>query len=113
MLNQLIIKTMPLIPKSIIHAVAKRYIAGDELTDAVRVTKDFAKLGGMTTIDVLGEFVETKERALHEQEGKREVLAVFFDPAAGVDHIQTEAGGNKRSDQRIVFISPNDIRIMG
>jgi len=79
MLNQIIIKTMPLIPKSIIHAVAKRYIAGDELSDAVRVTKDFAKLGGMTTIDVLGEFVETKERALHEQAGSKQVLQAIKD----------------------------------
>jgi proline dehydrogenase len=68
MLNQLIIKMMPLIPKAIIHQVAKKYIAGDELSDAVRVTKDFAKMGGMTTVDVLGEFVSSRERALHEKE---------------------------------------------
>ncbi|MCX7737033.1 MAG: proline dehydrogenase family protein [Candidatus Kapabacteria bacterium] len=74
MLNQLIIKTMPLIPKGIIHQVAKRYIAGDELSDAVRVTQEFQKLGGKTTIDVLGEFVTTKERALHEKEMVSKVL---------------------------------------
>ncbi len=68
MLNQLIIKMMPLIPKAIIHQVAKKYIAGDELSDAVRVTKDFAKMGGMTTVDVLGEFVSSRDRALHEKE---------------------------------------------
>ena len=65
MLNQLIIKTMPLIPKSIIKQVAKRYIAGDRLADAVKVTKDFEAKGGLTTIDVLGEFVSSKDRALH------------------------------------------------
>ncbi len=74
MLNQLIIKTMPLIPRGIIHQVAKKYIAGDELSDAVRVTQDFQKLGGKTTIDVLGEFVTTKERALHEKEMVSKVL---------------------------------------
>jgi len=74
MLNQLITKTMPLIPKSIIHQVAKKYIAGDELSDAVRVTQEFQKLGGKTTIDVLGEFVTTKERALHEKEMVSKVL---------------------------------------
>ena len=74
MLNQLIIKTMPLVPKSIIHMVAKKYIAGDTLDDAVRVTKDFEKLGGMTTIDVLGEFVTSKDRALHEKESAKLVL---------------------------------------
>lgn len=74
MLNQLIIKTMPLVPKGIIHAVAKRYIAGDNLSDAIRVTQEFSKLGGMTTIDVLGEFVTTKERALHEKQMSSLVL---------------------------------------
>jgi proline dehydrogenase len=74
MLNQLITKTMPLIPKSIIHQVAKKYIAGDELSDAVRVTQEFQKLGGKTTIDVLGEFVTTRERALHEKDMVSKVL---------------------------------------
>lgn len=57
---------MPIIPKSIIKAVAKRYIAGDELSDAVRVTKEIETEGGMTTIDALGEFVDSKERAIQE-----------------------------------------------
>jgi len=59
--------------------VAKKYIAGDTLNDAVRVTKDFELLGGMTTIDVLGEFVTTKERALHEKEEAKNVLAAIKD----------------------------------
>jgi proline dehydrogenase len=79
MLNKLIIKTMPLVPKPIIHLVAKKYIAGDTLADAVRVTQDFQKLGGMTTIDVLGEFVTTKERALHEKEQSKLVLGAILD----------------------------------
>ncbi|MFA6572090.1 MAG: proline dehydrogenase family protein, partial [Bacteroidota bacterium] len=75
MLNQLIIKTMPLVPKSIIHMVAKKYIAGDELSDAVRVTQELkASSGAMTTIDVLGEFVDSKERALHEKNESAKVL---------------------------------------
>ena len=74
MLNQLIIKTMPLVPKGIIHMVAKKYIAGDTLDDAVRVTKEIGEKGGMTTIDVLGEFVETKDRAIHEKGESSKVL---------------------------------------
>ncbi|MBM2817082.1 MAG: Proline dehydrogenase [Ignavibacteria bacterium] len=66
MLNQLIIKTLPLVPKSIVGIFAKKYIAGPELSDAVRVTKQLEKIGGSTTIDVLGEFVTQKDRALHE-----------------------------------------------
>ncbi len=66
MLNELIIKVLPLIPKSIVYLFAKKYIAGPDLNDAVRVTKSLMNKGGCSTIDVLGEFVTTKERALHE-----------------------------------------------
>lgn len=74
MLNQLIIKTLPLIPKPLVYVFAKKYIAGEALSDAVRVTKDFQQLGGMTTVDVLGEFVTSKERAIHEREMSSKVL---------------------------------------
>ncbi|MGA2298734.1 MAG: proline dehydrogenase family protein, partial [FCB group bacterium] len=80
MLNQLIIKTMPLVPRGLIHMVAKKYIAGDFLSDAVRVTKELNANGGaMTTIDVLGEFVDSKELALHEKEETSKVLDAIFE----------------------------------
>lgn len=67
MLNEFVIKMMPVIPKPIIKGVAKKYIAGSKLADAVRVTKDFEAKGGMTTIDLLGEFVEEREKVLGER----------------------------------------------
>ncbi len=79
MLNQIIIKTLPLIPKSFVHIFAKKYIAGDSLEDAVEVTKKIQGLNGMTTIDVLGEFVTTKNRALHEMEMSSKVLDAIKD----------------------------------
>lgn len=74
MLNKLIVTAMPLVPKPIIHIFAKKYIAGDALLDAVNVTKDLMNKGGMSTIDVLGEFVEDKERATHEKNDSSKVL---------------------------------------
>ncbi len=73
-LNQLIIKTLPLVPKSIVHHFAKKYIAGEELSDAVRVSQMIESEGGMTTIDVLGEFISTREQALHEKDMCSKVL---------------------------------------
>lgn len=74
MINELIIKTLPFIPKQLVYVFAKKYIAGETLDDAVRVTKEFAQLGGMTTIDVLGEFVRTRERALLERDECTKVI---------------------------------------
>ncbi|MFP4529328.1 MAG: proline dehydrogenase family protein [Candidatus Kapaibacterium sp.] len=74
MLNQMIIKLLPIVPKPLVHVFAKKYIAGDTLEDAVRVTKEFEQKGGMTTIDVLGEFVTNRERALHEKSLSSKVI---------------------------------------
>lgn len=79
MLNSLIIKTMPIIPKAIIKQVASKYIAGPELGDAVRVTRELMNKNGMSTIDVLGEFVDTKERALHEKSMSLKVIGAIHE----------------------------------
>jgi proline dehydrogenase len=74
MLNELILKMMPMIPKSLIRVVASKYIAGPKLEDSVRVTKELMAKDGMSTIDVLGEFVDSKERALHEKSMSLKVI---------------------------------------
>lgn len=70
---------MPIVPKAIIKKVASKYIAGPKLEDAIRVTKEFEAKGGTTTIDVLGEFVTERERALHETEMSSKVLSAIKD----------------------------------
>lgn len=74
MFNALIAKSLPIIPRSIVRAVAKRYIAGDTLSDAVRTVKDLSAKGAVSTIDVLGEFVDSRERALNEAKASKEVI---------------------------------------
>jgi proline dehydrogenase len=74
MLNKLIVKMMPIVPRFVVRKVAMKYIAGEELSDAVNMTQKLQGEGNMTTIDVLGEFVENRERALHEKEMSSIVL---------------------------------------
>ena len=74
MLSDLIAKDLPIFPKSLVYVFAKKYIAGPTLDDAIRVTKELMKLNGMSTIDVLGEFVETKDAALHEVKQCHQVI---------------------------------------
>lgn len=79
MLQTLIAASLPYIPKSIVKAVASRYIAGSTLQEAVKTVQSLALLGATSTIDVLGEFVTTKERSLHEYECSKDVLeAIHF-----------------------------------
>lgn len=61
--NWLVSKTIMHVPGPIVGMFAKAYIAGEDLTDAVRVTRDFNGQGIMATIDILGEFITTKDEA--------------------------------------------------
>ncbi len=72
--NTLVVKSLNVIPKSIIKQVAKRYIAGAVLDDAVTVAKQLQSKGAGATIDVLGEFVSSRERAQHECASSTKVL---------------------------------------
>lgn len=62
-LNSLIAKTLPLVPKAIVGKVSSRYIAGENLADAIRVVKEINDLGMMATLDILGEDVYEREVA--------------------------------------------------
>ena len=61
--NFLVSKTIMHVPGPIVGIFAKGYIAGEELRDAVAVTRDFNSQGIMATIDILGEFIKTREEA--------------------------------------------------
>lgn len=73
-LNHAIVNFVKVLPKPVVHVFAKRYIAGEKLEDAVRVTKELNAKGIATTIDVLGEAVTSKRES---EEAKKECLAVL------------------------------------
>jgi len=75
MLSNLIVRLMPLVPKPIIRSISRRYIAGDLLDDAIATARRLHdNEGARTTIDVLGEFVDNRERAAKEAGDSRQVL---------------------------------------
>ncbi len=61
--NKLIAAALPIVPKSIVRKVSERYIAGDTLTDAVRVVRMLNTEGAMATVDVLGEYIHSLDEA--------------------------------------------------
>lgn len=54
--------------------IASRYIAGETLEDAVRTVRELNSKGFKATIDVLGEFVDTREEALEHIKFYHELL---------------------------------------
>lgn len=57
-LDHLISRSLPLVPRGVVRAFSRRYIAGDALEDAVRVVRGLNGGGYMATLDVLGESVD-------------------------------------------------------
>lgn len=62
-INDALVDIVKLLPKSVVHIFAKKYIAGETLEDAVRVVKELNEKGIIATMDVLGESVSTKRES--------------------------------------------------
>ena len=54
-LNALFVRALPVVPGFLMWRVAKRYIAGPTLDDAIRTVRDLNAKGCRATVDVLGE----------------------------------------------------------
>ena len=63
-LDRLLVSTLPLVPRFIVGRVASRYVAGATLDDALRVVGELNRQGAMATIDLLGEEVSERGKAL-------------------------------------------------
>lgn len=64
LLNNIIIKTIPLLPKLMVKIIADKYVAGNKIKDAINKTKLLNNQDLHVTIDLLGEHV----KALNEVE---------------------------------------------
>ena len=73
-INNLIVGFVKILPKPVVYLFAKKYIAGEDLSDGVRVVKQLNELGICATMDVLGESVRTREEAIS---AKNECLKVL------------------------------------
>lgn len=72
--NSLISNALPYAPKTLVKIVAKKYIAGETLNDAMITVERLNGEGAMATVDVLGEFVEHSEVARRETDTSVQVL---------------------------------------
>lgn len=60
----LVVRGLPLVPKAIVGRVASRYVAGETLDDALREVARLAGQGAMATLDLLGEEVTERDKAV-------------------------------------------------
>jgi proline dehydrogenase len=65
-LNRVIASSVPFMPEFLVGRVGRRYAAGEEGEDALRVVGSLAREGCLATVGMLGEFA-TDERHIHER----------------------------------------------
>jgi proline dehydrogenase len=73
-LNTIIVKTLPLLPKKLVRVFANKYIAGDNINDAVAAVKALNAKTIMATVDVLGESIKDRNEAVQSKNESLEVL---------------------------------------
>ena len=73
-INKMIASVLPYMPKKLVWAFSKRYIAGVHIEDAIRVAKKLNIQGIKITIDLLGEFISDLGQA---EKNKLEYLNII------------------------------------
>ena len=63
-LNQLIIKLTPLLPRSIVWRIAGKYVAGETAEEALSVIKELNDKKFSATVDILGEHTLERNEAI-------------------------------------------------
>jgi proline dehydrogenase len=77
LINNLIVGTLPYVPKPIVAKFAGKYIAGATLNDAMNTVRSLNAMKAMTTVDVLGEDIFTKDQAVESRNGSTAVLTAI------------------------------------
>ncbi len=72
--NKLIAAVLPLMPQKIVWIFSRRYIAGQDLDDAIVAAKKLNREGNMVTIDLLGEFITHMSEAEENRDDYFEII---------------------------------------
>jgi proline dehydrogenase len=63
LVDSAIVRLLPAVPKPVVRRISERYIAGEELDDALLVVRRLNGQGKLATIDVLGEEIANPDEA--------------------------------------------------
>jgi proline dehydrogenase len=81
--DRALVTLLPAVPKPVVRRLAERYIAGPELTDAVRVVRGLNAEGKLATIDVLGEEITNADEA-------RAIAGAYHDVLERIDRAELD-----------------------
>lgn len=75
--DRLLAASLPLVPRPIVRRVARRYVAGEKLDEAVARVRELTARGACATIDVLGEEIEDVREGERARDAYLEVLDII------------------------------------
>lgn len=73
-INKAIVFIVRLMPRAMVWRFSKKYIAGENIEDAINLVKSLNEKGIYATIDVLGEAIKNKNEAIEDRDKCLEVL---------------------------------------
>jgi proline dehydrogenase len=77
LVDSAIVRLLPAVPKPVVRRISERYIAGEELDDALLVVHELNAEGKLATLDVLGEEVADPDEARGIARAYREAIDAF------------------------------------
>lgn len=83
LLDRLIIGVLPVVPRPIVGAFSRRYIAGRRFEDALREVRALNQAGCCVTLDILGEQIRARDEALPARDAYLALLDAIH--AAGIE----------------------------
>ena len=93
LVDSAIVRLLPAVPRPVVRRISERYIAGEELDDALRVVRSLNDQGKLATIDVLGEEIAEPEEA-------RAIAAAYRETFEAIERgssTRTSASSRRRS----------------
>lgn len=69
---------LPYMPKSFVWIFSRRYIAGKNIEDAIRASRELNEEGIMVTVDLLGEFITRLDEAENNKNEYLEIIDTFI-----------------------------------
>jgi len=74
LVDSAIVRLLPAVPRPVVRKISERYIAGEELDDALRLVRRLNDQGKLATIDVLGEEITEPDEARAIAQAYREAF---------------------------------------
>ena len=72
--DKVVANSVPLIPRPVVRRIADRYMAGEELDEAIATIRNLNRDGCVATVDVLGESTESERDAVEKLGQYKQVL---------------------------------------